>query len=359
MSNLWCEIDLAAMAANIDKIRDSTNKGIIAVVKCNAYGLGIEKITSFLDDKVDGFAVADIDEALKVKSRKPVLILCPEISHEDIRKVKDNFIITVDNTIMLEKLTGKPCTVHILVDTGMNRFGINYNNVDKLITKIINEYPNIKVDGIYTHLNHTRNAKYTNKQIRMFKNVVKNYPFIRNVHVYNSAGFLKYNSGDGGFGNCIRVGNLIYGNLANEDGYKKVYSYKTRALSVYDVEKNCYIGYGNKYKTKKRIRVGVLDVGFVHGFNCSKNIKSGLFYSLARTMYHRFRKKSLVYCKGKPVEILGSGMNYTIVKLDNVQADKNSVFEIEMSSILADATIAKKYFNANNLTSSRDIRIVI
>ena len=360
LTNLWCEIDLAAMAANIDRIRKSTDKKIIAVVKCNAYGLGIEKITGFLDDKVDGFAVSDIDEALKVRSKKPVLILLPGIADEDIQKVKDNFILTIDNAETLEKLKGKPYTVHILVNTGMNRFGAELKDVDELITMIEDNYPNIAIDGIYTHLSHTGDSKYTMRQIESFRNTVRNHPYIRNVHVLNSAGFLKFNEADKGYGNCIRVGNLIYGSGADKYGYKKVYSYKARLLSFYEVGKNQYIGYGNRYKTKKRTRVGIVNAGFVHGFSCSRNSGKGLLYSLALAFYRHFKKEELIFYKGKPVEIIGKCMNYTILNLDNIPADNKTVFDIILSPILADAAIPKKYLNENHRAEWREsIRRVV
>lgn len=347
LTNLWCEIDLYAMAQNLEKIRQKTDKKILAVVKCNAYGLGIEEITSFLENKVDGFVVADIDEALKVQSHKPILILLPTILDEDIPKIKDNFILTIDNMSMLKKLTGRPYSVHIFVNTGMHRFGVNCENVDELIKKIKNEYPNITIDGLYSHLNHPRNSRYTHKQLDIFKRVVKKYEsFIPNIHVLNSNGFLHYNGIS--FDNCLRIGNLLYGNCEEKHGYNRVYCYKVRPVSISYVDKNQFVGYGNRYKTKKNTKIGILGVGYIHGFNCNKNIKFSLLQNLARSIYHSFKKETLVYYEGKPVEILGgSSMNFTITNFNGLQVDEQSVFEIQLSSILADTTIPKIYLNTD------------
>jgi len=340
---LWCEVDLHAIAENIEQIRKKTDKKIFAVVKCNAYGLGIEAITDFLNDKADGFVVSDIDEALKVKSKKPVLILQPQISDKDIPKIMDNFVLTIDDASQLEKLKDRPYTVHIFVDTGMHRFGVKPEHVDGLIDKIKEDYPNIAIDGIYTHLHHPLDKKYTRKQLATFEKVVeKHRSTFANIHVLNSAGFLNYN--DISFDNCIRVGNLLYGTCGPKYGFKKVYSYKTKIISTSIVDKNEFIGYGNRYKTKKKTQIGILGVGFIHGFNCSKNLKLGFFSCLARTVYHAFKREPLVFYKGKPVEILGEcSMNFTTVNLDGITIDGHSVFDIQLSSVLADGTIPKKY----------------
>ena len=130
----------------------------MAVVKADAYGLGIEKVTEFLSDKVDAFAVINMEEALKVKSEKDVLILTPELSREDIELIKDNFIITIDNEELLKKITSiipeKEVRAHIYVDTGMNRFGVKPVDFYSFLQTVEN-YKNIKVEGVYTHLNNT------------------------------------------------------------------------------------------------------------------------------------------------------------------------------------------------------------
>ena len=45
---------------------------------------------------------------------------------------------------------------YILVNTGMNRFGVSLDKVDDLINRINSDYPSIEIDGIYTHLHNTK-----------------------------------------------------------------------------------------------------------------------------------------------------------------------------------------------------------
>lgn len=343
MANLWCEVDLNIIAKNIDKIKKSTNKKIIAVVKRNAYGLGIERISEFLDDKVDGFAVNDVEEALKVRSEKPILILLPAISDSDIPKIKENFILTIDNEKILDRLKGRQYKVHIFVDTGMNRFGVKPEDVDLLIKVIKDGYPNIQINGIYTHLSSPEDKAYSLKQISVFNDTVSRYgSIIPNIHLLSSRGYLQYEKAD--LGNCLRIGSLIYGYGGAPYGFKQAFSYKARPIYISEIDKNEYIGYGNTYKTRDRVRAGIFDIGLADGFNCSRNVRQGFIYSLMRTVYHYFKKDFLIYWKDRPLEILGSScMCFTTVNLNGLDVGSDMVFDIKLSSVLADSSIEKEY----------------
>lgn len=333
------------MHDNVELIRKNTEKKILAVVKCNAYGLGIEDISSFLNNKVDGFVVGDIDEAVKIQSNKPILILLPDIADKELHLVKDNFILTIDSARMLEKLKDRPYTVHIFVDSGMHRFGIKPGEIKGIMQMIGSKYPNITVDGIYTHLNHPCNARYSRKQIATFKQGVEKYRHvIPNIHLLNSAGYLKYNDID--FDNCLRIGNLLYGYCAERYGFKKIFSYKAKLVSITQADRNQYIGYGNRYKTNKPTPIGVLGVGYIHGFNCIRNVKTNIFFNLIRTVFNSFKNNPLIFLNGKPVRIMGgSSMNFTQIDLNGLKIDEQAIFDIHLSPIIADTRISKKYLN--------------
>lgn len=345
MTSFWCEIDLKQMAENIQRIRHYTDKKVLAVVKCNAYGLGIERISSFLDDKVDGFVVNDISEALQVCSDKPVLILISSISESDIKNIKENFILSVDNTSVFNMLKDKQYNVHISVDTGMNRFGVKPDAVDSLIGTIKNNYPNIKIDGIYTHLNNTSNRRYTLSQINEFRKIVRRYEdTIPNIHLLSSKGFLKYNQTS--FDNCIRIGSLLYGYGGEKYGFRQVFSYKARPVSISSIDKGEYIGYSNTYKTRKKTKIGILNIGTINGFNCSRNVKYSFFMGIVRAIYSYLKKNHRVFYNKRPVEILGNScMCFTTLKLDGLDIDSNAVFDINLSSVLVDSSVEKIYIN--------------
>ncbi|MDF2673451.1 MAG: alanine racemase family protein [Clostridiales bacterium] len=352
MRNFWCEINLDNVEHNINKIRETTNKKLMAVVKGNAYGLGVENMSLILDSLVDGFAVSNIEEALQVKSKKDILVLYPELGDDDIDLIKDNFIITVDNRIILDKLeaTGRKYRVHIYVDTGMNRFGVKPNDLNNFINDIREKYKNIIIHGIYTHLQNTGDNSYTLKQIESFKNVIVDYiGEIENIHLLNSNGFLKYNK-NADFDNWVRLGNVLYGYNAAGYGYKKVFFYKARAIRVYDLKMGETIGYGNSYKARENIKVGILDVGFIDKLGCVLESKANIFRDIAKAVYHHVKYHSGINYNGRIIRILGKpNMNFTLIDMSGIKED--AVFNIELPSVIADSSIPKKYRKGDSYVS--------
>lgn len=352
MRNFWCEINIDNVEHNIKKIREKTDKKLMAVVKANAYGLGIENMTQIFDAFVDGFAVSNIEEGLLVKSEKDILILYPELSDDDIGLIKDNFIITVDNRKILDKLKAaeKEYRVHIYVDTGMNRFGVKPKDLKAFIEYIRAEYKNITIHGIYTHLQNTADRNYTLKQIESFRNAISDYTGeIESIHLLNSNGFLLYNE-NVDFDNWVRLGNVLYGYNSGSYGYEKVFSYKARAIRVYDLNMGETIGYGNSYRAKKNIKVGILDLGFIDKFGCVLENKANIIRDVAKAVYHHVKYHSGIGYNGKIIRILGKpNMNFTLIDMSGI--DEDAVFNIDLPSVVADSSIPKKYRKGDSYVS--------
>lgn len=344
MRNFWCEVNLNSIDENIIRVKDKTNKGIMAVVKSNAYGLGIEEITAYINGQVDAFAVVTFNEALRVRSDKDILIMTPMFSDDEINSLKDNFVLAVDNEELLNRLAllDKKVRVHVEINTGMNRFGIKPDMLNSFIERIKNNYPNVEVDGIYTHLHNTNNKDYTLKQIQLFKDVVLPYKEEGiKIHLLNSNGFLLYNDLVD-FDNMIRVGNILYGYNSNINGFKKSFSFKATPIRVNKLAKGEIVGYGNKCKVKKETRVGVLDLGLYDKFNTAKQVKHNVIYDVLKVIYHHIKKMSGISINGKNVKILGvPTMNHTFIDMENY--DEETIFNIDMNPLISDSGILKRY----------------
>jgi alanine racemase len=342
--NFWCEVNLDQLDANIANVRQSTNKELMAVIKANAYGIGIEDFTFYLNDKVDCFGVANMEEALRVRSGKDVLLLYPEFSDEDILNVKDNFVLTVDNQKLLDRLkaTGKSYRVHIYVDTGMNRFGIKPEKLKEFYELIERDYPEIKVEGIFTHLHNTKDQEYTEKQIALFEKYAGELKDkVKYIHMLSSGGFLKYSSRCT-IDNMVRLGNILYGYDAAQYGYKRIFSYKAKPVRVYTVDKGEYIGYGCLFKTSKPTRVAILDFGFADNFTNAHKRRKNIFMDIAKTVYYHFKYYSGIYYKGRNMHIIGEpNMNFILINLEDV--GENETFDIDMTTLDAESSIPKRW----------------
>ena len=348
MKNFWCEIYLDKLYNNLKVIKEMADgKKIIAVVKGNAYGLGIEEITTRLNDKVDYFAVSDINEAALINTDKEILLLSPLVSKDDFNTELNNIIFTIDNKAVINELPkDKAMKVHIYVDTGMNRMGVKCSELAGIISEIKEKYPNVIVDGIYTHLHNAKNVKYTLKQIEDFKKCTE--PFkdeVNMIHCLNSSGFINDEIRSASyFTNAVRAGNILYGYDGFNKGIRRAYNYFAKPVNVYDVSKGEHVGYGGTYKAKRNIKIGILGFGNIEHFGFSKDIDKGFFFNVVRAAYNslKFRPEIFDAKSGRGIRIVSKpNMNITIVDMEGLTED--SLLRIEISPILADSRITKKY----------------
>ncbi|HBI6923385.1 TPA: alanine racemase [Clostridium perfringens] len=348
MSNyFWCDVNLKNIENNINVIRDLIqNKKLIAVIKGDAYGLGSKKIAEFIEDKVDIIAVGNIDESLCLDNiNKDILILSPLCTKDDFKDERDNLILTLDNEEILNELDKETKKrVHIYVDTGMNRMGIKPNKLDSFIERVKNEFPNLEIDGIYTHLHNAKDVNYTLKQIELFKSTVEKYKDkVRIIHCMASSAIVNDQLRKAcDFTTGSRAGNVLYGYIGFNKGIKKTYEYYAKPVNTYKVSKGQTLGYGCLFKADKDMEIGIIECGNVHGLGISREIKNNVFYDIFRMVYRRFKERSVIFNKNVPVKILGKvNMNITIISMEN--CSKDSVLKVDISPIISDSSIEKRY----------------
>lgn len=340
--NFWCEIYKDKILQNIKKIKTLSNKKIMAVVKGNAYGLGVDQIVDIIEDEIDYYAVSSLKEAKEIKTKKEILILSPisEIESDS----QDNFIYTIDNESQLSKIDkDKKYKIHIYINTGMNRLGIEPKNLDNLIDDIYKKYNNIVIDGIYTHLSNASDLEYTKKQVMLFKSTVEKYiSIIPNIHCLNSKGFLSKEIRDiTSFTTIVRAGNLLYGYDGLSFGFEKVFKVKAKVIKSYITQNDGYIGYSGKFTVKKDTLVGVLPCGTVDKIGYSKDIKESFLKGLLKYIRNNFKQKRIFYYKGKPLKLLCTpNMNCSLVDVSNIP-EEDIVVDVNISSILLDSSVKK------------------
>ena len=346
MKNFWCEVYLKNIQNNLNKIKEMANgKKTIAVIKGNAYGLGIEGISEAINDEVDMFAVADLKEAERVKTHKDILLLTPMVTKTDFSCNMNNIIYTIDNEDILDELHKEiDARVHIYINTGMNRMGIEPKNLSKVIERIEKEFVNLKIEGIYSHLHNTKDEKYTLDQVNVFKSCIE--PFkdkVNHIHLMNSSGFLNNNIRKAcNFTNAVRIGNIIYGYDGLNIGFKKAYKYIAKPINKHFVKKGERIGYGCVYKAKRDMFVGILGFGNIESFGFSKDIKHNIFYDILKVIYNHIKFRPVIFNGNKGVRILGrANMNSTLIDMKDIDLD--NLLTVDISPILADSSVEKIY----------------
>jgi alanine racemase len=128
-------VNLTRIRDNVQRIRRLTGVPVLAVVKADAYGLGLENVVSFIEDAVDGFCVFSLSEAIEGKIRqltnKRVLALGPP----DSESVSDYIRLQVQPSVSTVEQARRLCNARpiINVDTGMQRFSCDADQIQSVI----------------------------------------------------------------------------------------------------------------------------------------------------------------------------------------------------------------------------------
>ena len=261
------EVNLRTIRANIKTLARKLSPGvkICAVVKANAYSLGDTAVAPAVQRYVDWFAVASLREAARLRGcgiTKPVLLLGVCEDYEGA--VALNVTVSIGSLQEMKTLAkalseNEKISVHIKVNTGMNRYGVTSLWQLRGILNYAILYPNIKVDGLYTHMAHEAdNPAEIDRQLEKFR------PFIKVTKNHNPCIIIHAaSSGSSSYApaqyDMVRVGKLLYGGL---DGYRTVVRGTSTITAVQTVQKGAKIGYGGTEAVKKVSVIGTVPCGY-------------------------------------------------------------------------------------------------
>ena len=198
---------------NIKQIKEYAKKindklKIIAIVKSNGYGLGLEEYANFLiDNGIDYLAVASTDEAIKLREagiKEDILMMSSTAIEQELEDmVKNNITITIgsseakDALIKIIKVINKTPKVHIKIDTGFGRYGYLYTDTETILKDIKELQKFSTIEGIFSHFSTSfYKEKWTNLQYERFLSVLKvleeNKINIPIKHISNSSAFIRF-----------------------------------------------------------------------------------------------------------------------------------------------------------------------
>lgn len=272
----WIEVNTDNLIYNMKKIQnDVKGRKVIAVVKADSYGMGSVRLAKeLLKCGVDFFAVATLDEAIELRENginEKILILGGIFDEELKIAEKYNVHIALTSLRQLKFIHENSLNVkcHIKLETGMGRVGFNKTELEE-VKKYIKENKITNIIGVYTHLSVSDepgedNKKYTEKQIEKF-NSFEGIDTLEYRHVLNSGGILNYRGTDKG--NYVRAGIIQYGVCSGKiaEGYKPVFTFKSRILFIKTLEENSDISYGRTASLKKGTVLATIAVGYADGF---------------------------------------------------------------------------------------------
>lgn len=291
------ELNSTIFKKNLEFIRAHLKKGTIlsAVIKGNAYGHGIEQFVGLAEaEGIRHFSVYGIEEALafhKVASADSHLMLMGYIARENLEWVIKNrysFFISdlsqLIETVRVAREIGLVAKVHIEIETGMNRTGIEEDKFDDLIKIIKSESEHLILSGCCTHLAGSEsigNYYRIKHQIIRYKKYLKRFDaagiVFEKKHIACSAAMIRYPQTQF---DMVRVGILLYGfwpsretlvdymtkNKIIDDPLTSILSWKSKVMSVKHVATGEYVGYGTSFLANRQTKVAIVPVGYAYGY---------------------------------------------------------------------------------------------
>lgn len=325
----FVEVDTASLRHNFSAVKSIVPKDacVMAVVKANAYGAGAIKASEiFLQEGANYLGVATLDEALELRShfpKTPILILGYS-PNANASMLADNdlsaMVFSLEQAEVFSQMalkSQKRLKVHLKIDTGMHRLGLEPNFKSIEIIKKIRALKGLEIEGIFTHLSNAdakikTHAKNQMKAFNAFLEQLLDQKIeFQYRHAYNSAGILSLcNGNENRLLNLYRPGIMLYG-FYPSNGMKEscptilknVISLKAQIVQIRSVKKGEFIGYGEHFYTNEETLVGVLALGYADG--------------LMRALGNRIQ----VAINNQLAPLIGKVcMDQCFVKLNNIQA---------------------------------------
>ena len=278
-------IRLGALKHNLRVIRDaSPGAKVMAVIKANAYGHGMERVAASLDD-ADAFAVARLPEAIRLHELgidKPVVLLAGTMSQAELEDaLQRRFELVVHGIEQLEQLEAagrSSAVIWLKFDTGMNRLGFAPEQAPELIERV----RRCRAVGELRLMSHLASADelddpMTREQFARCREIAEGFDGA--VSIANTPGALGWpelldaNEKLGFRGDhWIRPGIALYGispfpgRTGADLGLIPVMQFEARLVAVKPLREGSRVGYKGRYRAQKDSMLGVISAGYGDGY---------------------------------------------------------------------------------------------
>ncbi|MFV8369849.1 alanine racemase [Flavobacterium sp. LB2R40] len=299
-TNSLIELDRSAYQKNINFLKNTFGKKVLvsSVVKGNAYGHGVQPFVAMaFQCGITHFSVFDVQEAKVVKATlqdKATILVMGLVQDEDMEWVIKNdieFFIFDKSRLTIAMKTAKKldkkATLHIEVETGMNRTGFEKNELNTVIAFLKKHVQHLNFKGLCTHYAGAESiANYyrVDQQIQKFEEIYTFFckndlkPEIRHSACSAASIMFPQTRMD-----MVRIGIMQYGlwpspevfvtylnsKKNKTDPLQRVITWKSAIMSVKKVNIGDFIGYGTSFMAKRKMKIAVIPIGYCHGYSRS------------------------------------------------------------------------------------------
>ena len=288
----YVEVDLDVIAENYRAVAAHVAPArVMAILKANAYSHGLVEVARVLERLGAPYVgVAYLEEALRLRQhgvRMPVLVLGGILGSQIPRFLEHDVTLTASSVDKLRAIeehaatVGRPATVHLKIDTGMERIGVHWYSAEPLLEESL-RCPHVRVEGIFTHFANAdaRDLTHARLQLERFEEVLRFYdrrsvpPPLR--HAANSGAILQLRESHL---DLVRPGILLYGARPSVEvpatiPVRQALRWLTRVVFFKVVKAGNPVSYGGDWAPAAQTRVVTLPVGYGDGYTRAMSGKS-------------------------------------------------------------------------------------
>ena len=286
-SRCWAEVNLTRLVLNyknaLTHLKDDAK--LICVLKADAYGLGAPMVAKRLSAEGQKyFAVASYNEAAEIRQSLPdcevlILGLCGQAQIH--KAIQAGMLLTVfsksyaETVIRTAKNVGIKARVHVKVETGLNRLGLDPKDASVAIEQMVQSGV-ISLEGLFTHL-ALRNKDSDRKQIDLLigcrDELTAQGIQIPMVHALDSIGMVRYPEDHL---DAVRTGAWLYGvyprRYAHPEESQLALTVKTRIALLHQVSAGECLGYDETHPVSRDSIIATLSAGYIDGYPRLNNV---------------------------------------------------------------------------------------
>lgn len=275
---IHARIDFDALRHNYLRTRELAGGAKMwAVIKANAYGHGITRIARGLAGLADGFALLDLEDAVRLREAgitQPILLLEGFFSPKDLPEIAARRLTVVVHTVeQLDWLAsvslpaGTRVPLFLKINSGMNRLGIPPAQAMAALARL-RAWPHAGVIGLMTHFADADGERGVDAQLARFRPLIEG--FDGPLTMANSAALLRFPQTHADW---VRPGILLYGASpatayasAAQIGLKPVMRFEAKVIAVQHLQPGERIGYGGIFTAERAMRIGTVACGYADGY---------------------------------------------------------------------------------------------
>jgi alanine racemase len=282
MRPTYLEINLPQLRKNLQAIRAHVLPAkVMPMIKANAYGHGVDGVAPFLEPDADAFGVALVEEAIHLRElgiTKPILVAGGTLPEQVPLFLEYDLILTASSPELLAcadaaaESADKKLTVHLKIDTGMERVGVHYYEAEPFLEQSL-KCKHVLIEGVYTHFANSEDPELTHarQQLERFQEVLRFYEkrslAVPLRHMANSGAVLQFPASHM---DLVRPGLMLYGvhpvGVAHTVAVAPALRWKSRVTFSKITLPDHPVSYGSLWQSAVKTRIITVPCGYADGY---------------------------------------------------------------------------------------------